>query len=234
MQISTNKMDLPTYKILLVDDESDILDFISYNLSKAGYMVRAVTNGEDVLLEIAKEKPHLILLDVMMPGMDGFEVCKRIREKPEYNDVLIAFLSARSEDYSQIAGLQSGADDYIAKPIRPKVLVSKVQALLRRTEIAHRSSKETNKNNIKIDVENYIVTINDAKFLLPKKEFELLHLLASRPGKVFRREEIYLALWGDDVVVGDRTIDVHVRRIREKLGLDNIKTIKGVGYKYEE
>ncbi|MBO4581491.1 MAG: response regulator transcription factor [Bacteroidales bacterium] len=230
------------YRILLVDDESDILDFISYNLTKEGYLVDTATNGTDALQKMAELKPHLVLLDVMMPGIDGFEVCKAIRMQKQYNDVLIAFLSARSEDYSQIEGFESGADDYIAKPIRPKVLVSKVQSLLRRSSFVKRSLRNSSfysqgsihLKNLVIDVENYTVSHEGDTFVLPRKEFELLYLLASKPSKVFRREEIYAAVWGDEVVVGDRTIDVHVRRLREKLGIDNIITIKGVGYKYEE
>lgn len=222
------------HRILLVDDEADILDFISYNLTKEGYVVDTATNGTDALQCMEENKPHLVLLDVMMPGMDGFEVCKAIRQQKHYNDVLIAFLSARSEDYSQIEGFESGADDYIAKPIRPKVLISKVQSLLRRYNDTQHHAESITLKSISIDVENYTVSRGGEVLVLPRKEFELLHLLASKPGKVFRREEIYAAVWGDDVVVGDRTIDVHVRRLREKLSIDNIKTIKGVGYKYEE
>ncbi len=225
-------------KILLVDDEVDILEFICYNLKKEGYQVKTATNGKESI-KIAKEfLPHLIILDVMMPEMDGIETCTELRNTKSLSETIIAFLTARSEDYSQIAGFESGADDYIAKPIRPKVLISRVKALLRRYTIKDQLDKIDNSiitlSNITINREKYIVYFNDNEIVLPKKEFELLALLASKPNKVFRREEIFSQVWGDDVIVGDRTIDVHVRKIREKIGIENIKTIKGVGYKYEE
>lgn len=226
-------MEFQKYKILLVDDEIDILDFIRYNLEKEGYLVSTATNGSDALIEIAKNKPHLVLLDVMMPIMNGFEVCKTIRSVKSNQDILIAFLSARSEDYSQIEGFECGADDYIAKPIRPKVLISKVQALLRRAIVLEDNIKEMTLKDISINIENYTVYKGDAQIVLPRKEFQLLCLLASKPNKVFHREEIYASVWGS-TIVGNRTIDVHIRRLREKLSLDNIKTIKGIGYKYEE
>ncbi|MGB0427680.1 MAG: response regulator transcription factor [Flavobacteriales bacterium] len=224
------------HKILLVDDEADILEILSYNLEKEGFDVKAVSTGKDALLCLDDFRPNLILLDLMMPEMDGIEACEIIRSHSVYDDILIAFLTARSEDYSQIAGLNSGADDYIAKPIKPKVLVSKIKALLRRKPIG--ISVENPKENIikvsnlSIDKEQHLVLQSGQAIELPRKEFELLLLLASKPGKVFSREEIFSNIWGSDVVVGGRTIDVHVRKIREKIGESHIKTIKGVGYKF--
>jgi len=231
-------MDNNELKILLVDDETDILEFISYNLKKEGYQVKTSTNGEEAI-RIAKEyQPHLILLDVMMPKVDGIETCNEIRQIENLSETVIAFLTARSEDYSQIAGFEAGADDYISKPIRPKVLLSRVKALLRRfvvqDEIKSSKDKILKISNITIDSEKYMVFKDGKEITLPKKEFELLALLASKPNKVFRREEIFSNIWGNNVIVGDRTIDVHVRKIREKMGIENIRTIKGVGYKFEE
>ncbi len=231
-------MDNNELKILLVDDETDILEFISYNLKKEGYQVKTSTNGEEAI-RIAKEyQPHLILLDVMMPKVDGIETCNEIRQIENLSETVIAFLTARSEDYSQIAGFEAGADDYISKPIRPKVLLSRVKALLRRfvvqDEIKASKDKILKISNITIDSEKYMVFKDGKEITLPKKEFELLALLASKPNKVFRREEIFSNIWGNNVIVGDRTIDVHVRKIREKMGIENIRTIKGVGYKFEE
>lgn len=222
------------YKILLVDDEADILEFLSYNLKKEGYMVFTANNGKEAVAIAKKENPNLIILDVMMPDMDGIETCREIRELPGLKDVMIAFLTARNEDYSQIAGFEVGADDYINKPIKPRVLISRIKALLRRsgTSTATPSSK-SDMGGIKIDRERYLVMKGDVEFNLPKKEFELLDLLASKPGKVFTREVILDKVWGGDVVVGDRTIDVHIRKLREKLGEDFIKTVKGIGYKFE-
>ncbi|MCE2772798.1 MAG: response regulator transcription factor [Bacteroidetes bacterium] len=220
------------HKILLVDDEEDILEFLSYNLKKEGYKVYTALNGEEGLEVAKKELPNLILLDVMMPGIDGIEVCREIRGIPGLKDVLIAFLSARSEDYSHIAGFDAGADDYINKPIKPRVLLSRIKALLRRGQPVKDSIPE-DLGGIRIDRESYLVHKEGQEISLPRKEFELLSLLASKPGKVFAREDILNKVWGGEVVVGDRTIDVHIRKLREKLGEDYIKTVKGVGYKFE-
>lgn len=225
-------------KILLVDDDIDILEFIRYNLLKEGYQVFVANNGKEAVKKAKSISPELIIMDVMMPEMDGIEACQEIRLIPELKQVVIAFLTARNEDYSQVAGFEAGADDYIQKPIKPKILISKVKSLLRRSyQIVTHEDAEKNTislQSIIIDREKYTVVYNEKTYLLPKKEFELLALLASKPNKVFRREEILSTIWGDDVIVGDRTIDVHIRKIREKMDLDNIKTIKGVGYKYEE
>ncbi len=221
-------------KILLVDDEQDILEFLSYNLKKEGYSVFTANNGKEAITVAKKEIPDLIILDVMMPDMDGIETCREIREIPGLKNVMIAFLTARNEDYSQIAGFDVGADDYINKPIKPRVLISRIKALLRRG--AGGESTKTDKvdtGGIKIDRERYVIEKNGTEINLPKKEFELLALLASKPGKVFTREVILGMVWGGDVVVGDRTIDVHIRKLREKIGEDFIKTIKGIGYKFE-
>lgn len=222
------------YKVLLVDDEEDILEFLSYNLKKDGYDVYTALNGKEAI-EIAKKvNPNLIILDVMMPGMDGIETCKEIRELPEMKNVLVAFLTARNEDYSQIAGFDVGADDYINKPIKPRVLSSRIKALLRRGGIVENvNTEKVDLGGIRIDREKYVIFKDDKQISLPKKEFELLDLLASKPGKVFTREIILDKVWGGDVVVGDRTIDVHIRKLREKLGDDYIKTVKGIGYKFE-
>jgi two-component system alkaline phosphatase synthesis response regulator PhoP len=219
-------------KILLVDDEPDILEFISYNLVKEGFEVFTCGNGKDAIQMARQERPQIIILDVMMPDLDGIETCRVIRETPELKDVLIAFLTARNEDYSQIAGFDAGADDYINKPIKPRVLVSRIKALLRRQgNIGEEEIVEM--NGFFIDREKYLIKKDNQSINLPKKEFELISLLASRPGKVFTREDILKNVWGDDVVVGDRTIDVHIRKLREKLGDAYIRTIKGVGYKFE-
>ena len=219
------------HKILLVDDEPDILEFLSYNLKKEGYRVYTASNGKDAVVSARKEIPELIVLDVMMPGMDGMEVCRELKKIATLKNSLIAFLTARNEDYSQISGFDSGADDYITKPIKPSVFISRVKALLRRASKASSSVEEI--GGIKIDREKYLVDKNGKEFSLPKKEFELLALLASKPGRVFRREEILEKVWGNDVVVGDRTIDVHIRKLREKLGEEYFQTVKGVGYKFE-
>jgi len=216
-------------KVLLVDDEIDILEFIQYNLEKEGYSVQTATNGFEGISTARSFLPDLILLDVMMPEMDGIEACVEIRKDPILKNTLIAFLTARSEDYSQIAGLDSGADDYITKPIKPRLLISRVKALLRR--INTNEIVENNKKSLEINREKYIAICNGTEYTLPKKEFELLALLFSKPGNVFNREVILTKVWGEDIVVGDRTIDVHIRKLREKLGDDYIKTVKGVGYK---
>ncbi len=221
------------HKILLVDDEQDILDFLSYNLKKEGYQVNTALNGKDAIAIAKKELPHLIVLDVMMPEMDGIETCKVMRETADLKEVIIAFLSARNEDYSQIAGFEVGADDYITKPIKPRVFLSRVKALLRRNNPNKENQPNVDLGNLKIDQEKYLVYKDGVEIVFPKKEFKLLTLLASKPGKVFTREYILEKVWGDDVVVGDRTIDVHIRKLREKLGDDYIKTIKGIGYKFE-
>jgi len=220
------------HKILLVDDEPDILEFLSYNLKKEGYQVFTAGTGEEGIAIARKEQPHLVLLDVMMPGVDGIEVCRELRAAPGMDSVIIAFLTARSEDYSHIAGFEAGADDYINKPIKPRVLLSRIKALLRRNA-AGTESTAVDVGKLRIDRESYLVYKEGEEISLPRKEFELLSLLASKPGKVFAREEILNRVWGDEVVVGDRTIDVHIRKLREKLGEEFIRTVKGVGYKFE-
>ena len=226
-------MKTDTYKILLVDDEKDILEFLGYNLKKEGYLLSTARNGMDAIALARSEKPHLIILDVMMPKMDGIETCAIIRTIPDLSNTIIVFLTARGEDYSQIAGFDAGADDYITKPVKPKVLVSRIKALLRRYQEPEIQNQILELKNITIDREKYVIVKENKEISLPKKEFELLLLLASKPSKVFTRDEIFAKVWGNDVIVGDRTIDVHVRKIREKLGDDSIKTIKGVGYKIE-
>jgi len=220
-------------KILLVDDEQDILEIVGYNLSQEGYQIVTATNGKEAITKAKKELPQLIIMDVMMPEMDGMEACENIRKMPELNNVIITFLTARNEDYSQVAGFDAGADDYITKPIKPKLLVSKVKALLRRLKNDEHSSETLNVGGIEINREEYKIIKNDKEIVLPRKEFELFYLLASKPGKVFKREEILDKVWGNEVIVGGRTIDVHIRKLREKIGDDLFKTIKGVGYKLE-
>ncbi|OFX88808.1 MAG: DNA-binding response regulator [Bacteroidetes bacterium GWF2_33_16] len=225
------------YRILLVDDEPDILEFLSYNIEKEGFEVHTAQNGREAIEIARKIKPHLIILDVMMPEMDGVETCDVIRNDDSLKNVIIAFLTARSEDYSQIAGFEAGADDYITKPIKPKVLISRIKALLKRfkpDELTEPNSKVMEKTGLFIDRERYVVINDGIELDLPKKEFELLALLLSKPDKVFTRDEIYSSVWGDSIIVGDRTIDVHIRKLREKIGDDHIKTTKGVGYKYVE
>lgn len=226
------------YKILVVDDEPDIIAFISYNLEKEGYEVYSAGDGLQAIDTALATEPHLILMDVMLPRMDGIEACTQIRTHPRLANTIIAFLTARNEDYSQIAGFEAGGDDYIAKPIRPKVLVSRIKALLKRFE--NQPFPDTGKNQesdrpLRIDRERYLVIREDGMELtLPRKEFELMALLFSKPQRVFSREEIFSAVWGNDVVVGDRTIDVHIRKLREKIGQQHIVTIKGIGYKYRD
>ena len=220
-------------KILLVDDEPDILEIIGYNLSQEGYQISTASNGKEAVLKAKKDLPHLIIMDVMMPEMDGMEACEAIRKIPELSQTIITFLTARSEDYSQVAGFDAGADDYIAKPIKPKLLVSKVKALLRRLKDEEHNSETLNVGGIEINREAYKIIMEDKEIVLPRKEFELFYLLASKPGKVFTREEILDKVWGNEVIVGGRTIDVHIRKLREKIGEELFKTIKGVGYKFE-
>lgn len=226
-------MENDQYRILLVDDEPDVLEFLGYNLKKEGYQIFSCSNGRDAIETAAKILPHLIIMDVMMPSMDGIEACREIKHSPELESTVIIFLTARGEDYSQIAGFEAGADDYVTKPIKPRVLISRVKALLRRYKENENKLTVLRVGNLIIDREKYQVVQDGLEIVLPRKEFELLLALASKPNKVFSREEIFARVWGNDVIVGDRTIDVHVRKIREKIGLKNIKTIKGVGYKFE-
>ncbi len=219
-------------KILLVDDEPDILEIVGYNLSSEGYQLSTAANGVEAISKAKKVKPHLIIMDVMMPEMDGIEACENIRKDKSLANTIITFLTARGEDYSQVAGFDAGADDYITKPIKPKVLVSKVKALLRRLKEEEENTQIVTVGNIVINREEYKIEKDGEEIILPRKEFELLSLLASRPGKVFKREEILDKVWGNEVIVGGRTIDVHIRKLREKIGENHFKTVKGVGYKY--
>lgn len=221
-------------KILVVDDEEDILDFLSYNLKKEGFDVVTASNGLDALAIAQKTQPDLIILDIMMPELDGIEVCRRLRAEPQFHQTIITFLTAREEDFTQIKALDVGGDDYITKPIKPQLLISRVKALLRRNK-AEKDEKDDiiEVSDLKIDRQRVQVLRGEEVIDLPKKEFELLLLLVSRPGKVFTREEIYHKIWGSDVIVGDRTIDVHIRKLREKIGSDQIKTLKGIGYKFD-
>ncbi|GIV35009.1 MAG: DNA-binding response regulator [Chitinophagales bacterium] len=220
------------YRILVVDDEPDILDFMQYNLRKEGYEVQTATHGREALEKALQFNPQLILLDIMMPVMDGIETCRELRAIAQLKGVMIAFLTARNEDYSQIAGLDAGADDYITKPIKPRVLISRIKALLRRWGGESESGRIV-AGDIEIDAERYVVKTKNRELVLPKKEFELLLLLASKPGKVFTRKEILSSVWGNEVIVGDRTIDVHIRKLREKIGEQYFKTLKGIGYKFD-
>ncbi len=228
-------MDFAKYKILLVDDEPDVLEFLSYNLRKEGFAVTTASNGREAIEKALTDQPHLMVLDVMMPEMDGITTCEEIKKIPLLRNTLIVFLTARGEDYSQISGFDAGADDYVTKPIKPKLLISRLKALLRR--IAEQPAQVTGSlvevAGFVIDSERYIVLKNGKELILPKKEFELLRLLASKPSRVFTRDEIFAQIWGNNVIVGDRTIDVHIRKIREKIGLDVIRTVKGVGYTFE-
>lgn len=225
---------MESQKILVVDDEPDILELVQYNLEKNGFAVYTAANGREAIEIAERVIPDLVLLDVMMPEMDGMETCTLLRENRKLDGSVIAFLTARGEDYSQIAGFEAGADDYITKPIKPRVLISRMKALLRRsgkqTEVAGRYEGKS----LSIDRERYVVIKDGNELNLPKKEFELLSLLVSQPGKVFTRMDILNEVWGSDVVVGDRTIDVHIRKLREKLGDGHFRTVKGVGYKFEE
>jgi two-component system alkaline phosphatase synthesis response regulator PhoP len=220
--------------ILLVDDELDILEIIEYNLSAQGYNVVTALNGVQAIKKAKKHKPKLIILDVMMPEMDGIEACEKLRLIPELSETVITFLTARGEDYSQVAGFEAGADDFITKPIKPKVLTSKVKSLLRRFKEQEQAQQILKLGNLTINREEYKIFVGTQEMVLPRQEFELLSLLASKPGKVFKREDILDRVWGNDVVVGGRTIDVHIRKLREKIGEQKFKTIKGVGYKFVE
>ena len=220
-------------KILVVDDDPDIVEIISYNLKKENYKVFSCYNGTDSIKIAEKEKPDLIILDVMMPGMDGIQVCEKLRSKNKFNNTIIMFLSARGEDFTHIVAYDAGADDFVNKPLKPRLLISKVRSLLRRTnKINNVSSMKLNFKGLIIDKEEYTVKIKGEKLILPRKEFELLFMLSSNTGKVIKREEIMNQIWGEDVIVGDRTIDVHIRKIRKKIGSNFIKTIKGIGYKF--
>lgn len=225
-------MDQSKYKILLVDDEEDIVEFLSYNLVKEGFNVVTAKDGIEAIQVAKKESPDLIIMDVMMPRMDGMTAVQEIRKMPAFAETIIVFLTARAEDYSQIAGFEAGADDYVSKPVKPKVLMSRISALLRRASKKENPNTAIEVGDLIIDPERFIVIKDGVELALPNKEFKILALLAGSPNKVYSREDIFSKVWGNDVIVGDRTIDVHVRKIREKIGLDNIKTIKGVGYKF--
>ncbi|MBC8343413.1 MAG: response regulator transcription factor [Bacteroidetes bacterium] len=225
-------MSFPKQLIHIVDDDYDTLDFLSYNLQKDGYIVHTSSTGNEAIELANSIIPDLIILDVMMPGMDGIETCRKLRSIPGLNHTIIAFLTARGEDYSLVAGLDVGADDYILKPIKPHVLLSRVKALLRRNKDNQQEDIQLF-GSLSIDRERYLVIKNEKEFSLPRKEFELLSYLSSKPGKVFTRDEILKIIWGEEVIVGERTIDVHIRKLREKIGNEYIKTIKGIGYKFE-
>jgi len=225
-------MAYPLIKILIVDDEPDILEILRYNLAKEGYHVLTAQNGEAGLELAKKELPDLIILDIMMPQTDGMELCRQLRDIPQFNNTIIVFLTARNESYSEIAGFEMGADDYITKPVKPRVFISRIKALLRR----HTGKEETGIiqfGDLVINKEKYLVTKNDKELDLPKKEFEVLSLLSSKPGKLFTRNEIYTSIWGKQLIVGERTLDVYIRKLREKIGEDHIHTVKGVGYKFD-
>ena len=219
-------------KILLVDDEPDVIEIIRYNLDQEGYKLYTASNGMEALEKAKKKIPHLIIMDVMMPKMDGIEACEQLRNDIRFNDTIIMFLTARGEDYSYVAAFDAGADDYVTKPIKPKVIVSKVKALLRRLKKEEQTQEKIQIGKLVIDREQYEVTHMDKSFSMPRKEFELLYLLASNPDKVIKRDKIMEIVWGSEVVVGDRTIDVHIRKLREKVGDKYFKTVKGVGYKF--
>lgn len=225
-------MEKSKFKILLADDEVDVLDFMKYNLERDGFEVYTASNGIEAIEAAKKYEPHIIILDLMMPKLDGISTCRELRNLPQFKSTLITFLTARDEDYSQIAGFESGADDYITKPIKPRVFISRIHALLRRIQ-----NKDHDKNikvgNIEINTEQYSVLKEGAEIILARKEFELLRLLISKPGKVFKREEILRKVWGNDIIVGERTIDVHIRKLREKIGDHYFKTLKGIGYKFD-
>lgn len=227
-------MENSAIKVLIVDDEPDIIEILQYNLSKIGYEVYSASDGKQALKKVIAIVPDIIILDVMMPNLDGIQACEEIRKIPELQNVIIAFLTARGEDYSEIAGLQAGADDYITKPIRPKVLIARLEALLKRKRIVIpiENSKKIVFEDITIDVEKHLVFYKEKELNLPNKEFKLLSLLVSKPERVFTRDEIYNQVWGTEIIVGDRTIDVHIRKLREKLDEAYIDTIKGIGYTF--
>lgn len=232
-------MENQDYKILIVDDEPDIVEFIGYNLKREGFTTFSANNGKSAIELATKVIPHLILLDVMMPEMDGIEVCERLRDNKALDKTLIAFLTARGEDYSQVAGFEAGGDDYITKPVKPRVLISRIKALFKRVNWESENIPEgmpvrIEKGDIVIDREKFIIYKGKKEVILPKKEFELLLLLSTKPGKVYTRDEIFERVWGENIIVGDRTIDVHIRKLREKIGDRYIKTVKGVGYKFSE
>jgi len=227
-------MDYSDTVILLVDDEEDILEFLGYNMVKEGFQIYKASNGQSAIDLARQYKPHIIILDIMMPGLDGIETCSQLRLIPELQSTLIVFLTARGEDYSQLAGFEAGADDYVTKPIKPRVLISRIHALLRRFKPIPEISEKLMTKEFLIDTDRYALIKNDKEIILARKEFEILQMLVSSPNKVFTRDDIFNRIWGKDVIVGDRTIDVHIRRIREKVQTDSIKTIKGVGYKYVE
>ncbi|HMN32164.1 MAG TPA: response regulator transcription factor [Chitinophagaceae bacterium] len=224
-------MENEAFRILAVDDENDILEIIEYNLVANGFEVSTANNGVDAISMMKTFKPHLVLLDIMMPHKNGLQTCKEIRQQDAYEQTIIIFLTALSDEQQEIQGLEMGADDYITKPIKPKLLISRIQSALRRIQIE--KSKKIQYQNLEINREKYLIRIDDKSFQLPKKEFELFELLASKPGKVFLRNEILERIWGNEVIVGDRTIDVHIRKIRQKLDIDCISTVKGVGYKFD-
>lgn len=219
-------------KILLVDDEPDVIEIIRYNLDQEGYKLYTASDGKEALKKARKNIPNLIIMDVMMPNMDGIEACEQLRNDVCFNDTIIMFLTARGEDYSYVAAFEAGADDYVTKPIKPKIIVSKVKALLRRLKNEEQTQEKIQLGKLIIDREQYEVTHMGKLFSMPRKEFELLYLLASKPDKVIKREKIMEIVWGSEVVVGDRTIDVHIRKLREKIGDKYFKTVKGVGYKF--
>jgi len=229
-------MDKLKYKILIVDDEKDVREILEYNISKAGYEVYTAKNGKEALELIESKKPHLAILDVMMPIMDGYETCSKIREMPDNKQTIIVFLSARNEDYSQIAGFEVGGDDYVTKPVNPKVLLSRIKALLKRNKFMNSNSEEDDLvvfGKYRLNKNEYTLHKEGNLIMLPKKQFEILRLLLSNPNHVFSRDKIFEKIWGDGVIVGSRTIDVHIRKIREKTGIENIITMKGIGYKIE-
>ena len=232
--LQVNSENTKPFVILLADDEPDILTLLSYNLKKEGYVVHTANDGQECVQVAREVSPHLIIIDVMMPNMDGIEACHVIRNDHSIPQPLVVFLTSRSDDYTQLAGFTAGADDYITKPIRPRLLISKVEALLRRVSSGSTDSKEVSKSGIQVNREQFIASKDGEELSLPKKEFELLEMLLSKPGKVFTREDILDQVWGKNVVVGVRTIDVHIRKLREKIGNEYIRTIKGIGYTFKD